>query len=243
MPPRETLTKGASLLRSVLSPNGFAFAFRKEGEGAGGFFAVGEFVRGDRRLELHFRQSLGLVIYHVGTFHASHDAYMKELGVRDRAAYPGFSEDPLDGFRHLAHDLERFAEDFRVGDGVVVVRAARREHAETESRSRILMAGYVGDDRKRQEAKLKFDARDWQGAVTLLESLQYPDLMDAPDRRRLQIARQRGGAGRPAAAPHAAKVDARESLSRVVHTNAAKETSAGSPWQSLKERVRALFAR
>jgi hypothetical protein len=29
--------------------------------------------------------------------------------------YPGFSEDPLEGFRHLAHDLVRFAQVFVVG--------------------------------------------------------------------------------------------------------------------------------
>ena len=40
---------------------------------------------------------------------------MRLLGVADQAAYPGFSDDPLDGFRHLRSDLERFAEPFLTG--------------------------------------------------------------------------------------------------------------------------------
>ena len=194
MSPRDVLTKGASLLEPVLTPHSFSFVFREEGRGSGGVFAVGEFVRDERRLELHYRWSLGLVTYHVGAAHVSHAGYMEELGVRQFAAYPGFSDDPLDGFRHLAGDLARFAADFLIGDGAVVIRAARREQTEVDAKSRALMAGYVGDDQKREEAKQKFDARDWSGAISLLESLQYPDQMDASDQRRLEIARRRASA-------------------------------------------------
>ena len=102
MSPRDALTKGALQLEPTLKPHRFAFMFREEGQGSGGHFAVGDFIRGDRRLELHFRQSLGLVTYHVGGARVSHSRYMEELGVRERAAYPGFSEEPLDGFRDLA---------------------------------------------------------------------------------------------------------------------------------------------
>jgi hypothetical protein len=194
MSPRELLAEGASLLEPVLKPHGFMFVFREEGRGSGGFFAVGDFVRDDRRLELHFRSSLGLVTYHIGTSRVSHNAYMKELGVYERAAYPGFSEDPLDGFRHLADDLGRFAEDFLVGDGATVLGAAQREQTEDKAKSQTLRAGYEGDFHRREEAKRKFDARDWRGAVSLLESLKYPDQMDASDRRRLEIARRRASA-------------------------------------------------
>ena len=129
--PREILTQGVSLIEPVLRPHGFSYAFREEGPSSGGNFAVGDFVRGDRRLELHFRHSLGLVTYHVGTAQVSHSGYMEELGVRRQAAYPGFSKDPLDAFRDLAADLERFADSFLAGDGSVVVRAAERERTRT----------------------------------------------------------------------------------------------------------------
>lgn len=188
---RDILTKGALLLEPALKPHGFSFLFRQEGQGSGGHFATGEFIRGDRRLELHFRYSLGLVAYHVGEACVSHSGYMDELGVRERAAYPGFSNEPLDGFRHLADDIERFGEDFLRGGGAVVIRAAAREKAHNESKSRTLLADYVGDTRVRAEAKQRFDARDWKSVVSLLESLQYPEQMDATDQRRLEIARRR----------------------------------------------------
>jgi hypothetical protein len=109
--PKEELLDGAKILDPVLLPHGFRFQFREEGRGFGGNFSRGEFVREDRRLELHFRQSLGLMRYHVGNQSASHEWYMRELGVWDQCRYPGFSEDPAAAFHDLAHDLG-LAEDF-----------------------------------------------------------------------------------------------------------------------------------
>jgi hypothetical protein len=40
---------------------------------------------------------------------------MRALGCRKESAYPGFSADPLDGFRRLASDLERFGDEFLKG--------------------------------------------------------------------------------------------------------------------------------
>ncbi len=62
------------------------------------------------------RQRLGLVRYHVGDEHASHESYMREIGVWDQCHYPGFSSDPMNGFEELAHDLN-FAGDFVTGSG------------------------------------------------------------------------------------------------------------------------------
>ena len=183
--------EGVSILEPVLTPLGFVFEFREEGRGSGGFFAWGEFVSGDRRLELHFRHSLGLVTYHVGAHRVSHDAYMDELGVRRQAAYPGYSDAPLEGFQNLASDLQRFAGDFLSGDGSIVIRAAKTERSRSGSDGRALMAGYVGDVEKREEARRRFQRQDWKGVVMLLESLEFPDQMDRSDERRLELARRR----------------------------------------------------
>jgi len=40
-----------------------------------------------------------------------------QLGPSAGNRYPGFSDDPLDAFRGLLHDLERYASDFLVGSG------------------------------------------------------------------------------------------------------------------------------
>src|SRR3954468_6571128 len=90
----------------------------RRGEGSGGPFVRGGFERGERRLELSLRHSLGGVVYHLGEAEMTHEQYMRRLlGTRQGNLYPGFSSHPLDGFRHLRHDLDRFAWDFVQGAG------------------------------------------------------------------------------------------------------------------------------
>jgi hypothetical protein len=72
----------------VLLQYGSVFEFREEGEGAMGPFAWGEFVHGDRRLELHYRRGLGLVTYHALAKKATHEAYIKKLGLWETIVIP-----------------------------------------------------------------------------------------------------------------------------------------------------------
>jgi hypothetical protein len=128
MTPAEVATlmqAGREIVAAVLEPHGFAYRPGWSGTSSGGNSDSGEFVRGDRRLELHFRHSLGLVRYHIGDLSISHEDYMRHTGHRSQAKYPGFSPDPLDGFRHLADDLHNFCSDFTVGDGGTFVAAKK----------------------------------------------------------------------------------------------------------------------
>jgi hypothetical protein len=70
--------------------------------------------RAAQYLELHFRHSLGLVVYGWGDSTISHADYLR--GMDKTGAYPGYSADPLDGFRHLASDLAGPLRGFRDGD-------------------------------------------------------------------------------------------------------------------------------
>ena len=119
MGPSEILLAGIKELDSIMVPHGFAFVLLQEGKSSGGSFANGEYWRGNRRLELHFRWSLGLVTYHVGNVSLGHEDYIRALlgtsKVRGQSSYPGFSTDPMDGFRHLREDLERFGDIFLTG--------------------------------------------------------------------------------------------------------------------------------
>jgi hypothetical protein len=115
--PKQTLLKGIAILRPCLDSHGFAFKLGTVGKGSGGDFASGEFSRDDRRLELHFRYSLGLVTYHIGDHTLDHESYLRYLGKWQQHKYPGFSDDPLDGFHHLLHDLRNFCMDFLSGPG------------------------------------------------------------------------------------------------------------------------------
>ena len=114
--PEELLDAGRIILDPILTKHGFRWAAERTGHGSGGNFASGAYVRGTRRLELHFRFSLGLVSYSLGDRQVSHVDYMLVAVNPDgRRAYPGFSLDPLDGFRHLAEDLAEHASVFLSG--------------------------------------------------------------------------------------------------------------------------------
>ncbi len=119
MEPRDVLNAGAKELEGLLVPHGFVFRVSDEGKSSGGKYASGEYQRGDRRLELHFRWSLGLVKYHLGRWSLGHAEYVRAVqavtGASVEPAYPGFSEDPLAAFRHLGQDLEHFGEVFLGG--------------------------------------------------------------------------------------------------------------------------------
>jgi hypothetical protein len=112
----ETFRAGCKILDDVLNPHGFFLVEGASGNSSGGNFASGEYIKGDRGLEIHLRYSLGLVTYHVGHLSLTHESYMRTLlGKNGGNQYPGFSDDPLDGFRHLSYDLSQFCGDFLNG--------------------------------------------------------------------------------------------------------------------------------
>ena len=145
--PRKLLLEGIRVLDPFFAPRGFHFQFRGEGKGSGGEYAWGEYTRHDRRLELHFRFTLGLVGYHISDLGASHETYMRQLGVWEQCRFPGFSNDPLLAFANLTQDL-LYAEDFLSGSGDVLRMAAANEKAVAKERSADLMATAVGDTQK-----------------------------------------------------------------------------------------------
>jgi hypothetical protein len=126
---REVLDRGVVELAEVLGPAGFTFVAGGDQDGGGDDSASGEFRRGDRRLELHVRRSLGLVRYHFGEQSLSHEELVRGVraveGIATEAQYPGFSSDPAAGFRHLRADLERFGDIFLTG-GAKAFRALKK---------------------------------------------------------------------------------------------------------------------
>jgi hypothetical protein len=129
----EVFEHGSALLAPLLLRHGFTFRALQAGGSSGGCFASGEFVRDTRRLELHFRHSLGMVTYHLATRSISHQDYMRSVLGRPFAShYPGFSSDPLDAFRDLNLDLEEFGIDFLDGSDSALLR--RFEDALTQTK-------------------------------------------------------------------------------------------------------------
>jgi hypothetical protein len=115
--PVEILHEGCVVLDPVLYQHGFSFVDGGSGKGSGGPYAGGTYVNGDRKLEIHFRYSLGLVTYHFGKKSLDHESYMRALlGSAGGNRYPSFSDDPLAGFRDLAYDIQNFATAFLNAD-------------------------------------------------------------------------------------------------------------------------------
>jgi len=129
MTPKEVLALGVAELATVLEPAGFIFIDGGEESTSGGPSATGDFLRGDRRLELHVRFSLSLVRYHFDDYVISHEDLVRGVRGTERIAgpseYPGFSDDPMAGFRHFRADLERFGAVFLTG-GARAFRALKK---------------------------------------------------------------------------------------------------------------------
>jgi hypothetical protein len=145
--PSDLLQRGVVELAEVLGPAGFEFIQTDEGDSSGGPFASGEFLRGDRRLELHVRSSLGLVRYHFGEESLSHDELVRGVraleAISAEGAYPGFSDDPMAGFRHLRHDLDLFGGVFLRG-GTKAFRALKKWADKHPKKSGLAGLGPVG---------------------------------------------------------------------------------------------------
>ncbi len=116
--PQTILAEGCKILAAVLEPRGFKFQSDGSAKASGGQVAGGIFALGARKLEVHFRFSLGGVWYHLGAQASSHEDYMwARLGLEGGNRYPDFGDsDPMMAFHDLAYDLEHHAEDFLSGD-------------------------------------------------------------------------------------------------------------------------------
>ena len=106
---------GVELLEPLFKSHGFVYEAGVADRGSGGLFAQGAFVRDDHRFEFSTRYSVGDVVYRVGGEVLSHEDFMRVAAGRGRHRYPGFSDDPLDGFRDIAADLAAFGGVFLRG--------------------------------------------------------------------------------------------------------------------------------
>lgn len=102
--PTDWLAEGCVILAPLLEANGFRLGQPETGAGSGGQAAWVRWTKGEQYVETHVRGALGIVSYGWAGESFSHQDYLRLRGIH--GDYPGFSNDPLDGFRHLAHDLD-----------------------------------------------------------------------------------------------------------------------------------------
>jgi hypothetical protein len=115
--PIDSFREARHAIDPVLTQHEFSFQEGTSGPSSGGEYASGAYVNGNRKLELHYRSTLGLVTYHFDKASLDHTAYMRVLlGDKGGNKYPGFSDDPVAAFESLAYDLEHFATAFLEGN-------------------------------------------------------------------------------------------------------------------------------
>jgi hypothetical protein len=100
----EVLGQGKTILHPVLDSAGFVpKTSAVSGDGSGGRFVEQRWTNGARSIVVWVRFGLGSVRYAWGDDVFDHRDVAEAIGAR--CSYPGFSEDPVDAFRHLADDL------------------------------------------------------------------------------------------------------------------------------------------
>ncbi len=84
------LKEGRKLIDPIMEANGFHWVPGPAGKSSGGNFDSGEYVKNDRRLELHFRHFLGLIIYRIGSNSLTHESTCGMLLVQEKTNIPDF---------------------------------------------------------------------------------------------------------------------------------------------------------
>lgn len=124
---RTILARGRELLDPVLAAHGFRAVGGDTNDS--GTFARVAYAKDNRRLELGCREQLTVVVYQLDDLVLTHDDYMSAvLGPAGSNMYPCFTGDPLDGFRHLKHDLEHYAGSFLHGSADAFRTIVKRAH-------------------------------------------------------------------------------------------------------------------
>ena len=108
---------GCATLDGPLLKQGFQRGEILSARSSGGDYASVSYLNGDREIEVHFRHSLGLVTYRLGSLKLGHEAYMRATtGPQGGNRYPGFSGERVEAFHSLAYDIETYAGAFLSGD-------------------------------------------------------------------------------------------------------------------------------
>ena len=191
MTPEEHLLDGVKILSTYLEPLGFHFKLAATGQSSGGHFAFGQFVCGDREIELHFRWSLGLVSYKVGNLVLGHEDYINLLDKHGQNKYPNFSDEPNDAFKCLKFDLENLLQDFAENNAIQfrqnapgkVIEIAKYQAIKDNADKKISS----GDQRLIDQAKIEFKNGNYLQVDKLKRQIQHPDLLTIIEKKLFEL--------------------------------------------------------
>ncbi|MEP7267594.1 MAG: hypothetical protein ABI844_08190 [Saprospiraceae bacterium] len=185
--PEQYLLDGIKILSPYFEPKGFHFKLAGTGQGSGGHFAFGQFVCGDKEIELHFRWSLGLVSYTVGNVVLGHEGYINLLEKHGQNKYPNFSDEPNDAFKCLKFDLENLLQDFAENNAILFRQKALENLIEIEKHQAIKINAdkkiYSGDQRIIDQAKVEFKNGNYLQVDNLKSQIKRLDLLTIMEKK------------------------------------------------------------
>lgn len=191
MTPEQHLLEGVKILSTYLDPLGFQFKLEGTGQSSGGHFAYGQFINGDRAIELHYRWSLGLVTYKVGNLILGHEDYINLLDKHRQNQYPNFSDEPIDAFRCLRFDLENLLVDFTENNATLFKHKAPEKIFEIERKLAIKNNAdkkiYSGDQRIIDQVKVEFKNGNYLQVDNLKRQIQHPDLLTETEKKIFEL--------------------------------------------------------
>lgn len=197
MTPEQHLMEGVKILSPYLEPLGFRFELLGTGKSSGGALAYGHFVKSGglfdqvRKIEFHFRYSLGLVSYAVGKQALSHQDYVDLLGQHGQNKYPNFSDDPQESFHCLLWDLQHILNDFTEHKAAIFrqkVPGKLKEIAEQQEALRLQhQKKSSGDQALIEQATIAFRKGDYQEVDRLKRQLMYPALLSKTERKLFEL--------------------------------------------------------
>jgi hypothetical protein len=115
---------------------------------------------------------------------------MRQLGVWPQCRYPGFSNEPLQVFEDLSHDLG-FAHDFTDGSGTALIKAAVAQKVQDDAKHEALLAGYQGQSRQLAQMRSLFKQGKYAEVVKTYQALPSPQLLTDAELRLVHIAQRR----------------------------------------------------
>jgi len=189
--PEQQLLNGVKILSTYLEPLGFHFKLTGTGQSSGGHFAFGQFVCGDREIELHFRWSLGLVSYKADNTVLGHEDYINLLDKHGQNKYPNFSDEPNDAFKCLRFDLENLLKDFTENNAVQFRKKGPEKAIEIEKQQEVKNKAnkkiYSGDRQKIDQSKIEFKNGNYVEVDKLKKQIQHPELLTETEKKIFEL--------------------------------------------------------
>ena len=172
---------------------GFKFELIATGKGSGGHFSYGHFIKegasfGEtKRIELHFRYSLGLVGYYIDDVGLSHQEYIDFVGKHGQSKYPNFSDNPQDAFNCLLWDLQNLLNDFTENDARIFKQKMADIRHQQGMSNEIYNRECSGEPKLIESAKAAFKKGNYEDVDKIKQQLRYPELLSPSEKKLFEL--------------------------------------------------------